>query len=297
MNIETIFFKAIDEVKLKGMIYHSNQNTKDILISIHGMATNCLKQRDEVISKEINQENIDMLVFNNRGHDLVNYINKTTPEGTKDVLAGTAYEEISESYYDILGAIKYCLNKGYEKIYLMGHSLGSTKTVYFYQKLLKEENEDILKHIKGVILLSLIDIPMALQVYLREEFPAIITYAKKMKKEGMQNELMPEKSFIHPISVNTFLRYSIENKDIDFAKYSDKNYEFEEINNIKVPLFMRWGNDNEMILQKADDLCENLKMKIKNPNLDIGFIDGANHMYSGKEIVLAKQIKKFINGI
>lgn len=297
MNIETIFFKAIDEVKLKGMIYHSNQNTKDILISIHGMATNCLKQRDEVISKEINQENIDMLVFNNRGHDLVNYINKTTPEGTKDVLAGTAYEEISESYYDILGAIKYCLNKGYEKIYLMGHSLGSTKTVYFYQKLLKEDNEDILKHIKGVILLSLIDIPMALQVYLKEEFPAIVTYAKKMKKEGMQNELMPEKSFIHPISVNTFLRYSIENKDIDFAKYSDKNYEFEEINNIKVPLFMRWGNDNEMILQKADDLCENLKIKIKNPNLDIGFIDGANHMYSGKEIVLAKQIKKFITYI
>ncbi len=297
MNIETIFFKAIDEVKLKGMIYHSNQNTKEILISIHGMATNCLKQRDEVISKEINQENIDMLVFNNRGHDLVNYINKTTPEGTKDVLAGTAYEEISESYYDILGAIKYCLNKGYEKIYLMGHSLGSTKIVYFYQKLLKEDNEDILKHIKCVILLSLIDIPMALQVYLREEFPAIVTYAKKMKKEGMQNELMPEKSFIHPISVNTFLRYSIENKDIDFAKYSDKNYEFEEINNIKVPLFMRWGNDNEMILQKADDLCENLKIKIKNPNLDIGFIDGANHMYSGKEIVLAKQIKKFINGI
>lgn len=297
MNIETIFFKAIDEVKLKGMIYHSNQNTKEILISIHGMATNCLKQRDEVISKEINQENIDMLVFNNRGHDLVNYINKTTPEGTKDVLAGTAYEEISESYYDILGAIKYCLNKGYEKIYLMGHSLGSTKIVYFYQKLLKEDNEDILKHIKCVILLSLIDIPMALQVYLREEFPAIVTYAKKMKKEGMQNELMPEKSFIHPISVNTFLRYSIENKDIDFAKYLDKNYEFEEINNIKVPLFMRWGNDNEMILQKADDLCENLKIKIKNPNLDIGFIDGANHMYSGKEIVLAKQIKKFINGI
>lgn len=297
MNIETIFFKAIDEVKLKGMIYHSNQNTKDILISIHGMATNCLKQRDEVISKEINQENIDMLVFNNRGHDLVNYINKTTPEGTKDVLAGTAYEEISESYYDILGAIKYCLNKGYEKIYLMGHSLGSTKIVYFYQKLLKEDNEDILKHIKGVILLSLIDIPMALQVYLREEFPAIVTYAKKMKKEGMQNELMPEKSFIHPISVNTFLRYSIENKDIDFAKYSDKNYEFEEINNIKVPLFMRWGNENEMILQKADDLCENLKIKIKNPNLDIGFIDGANHMYSGKEIVLAKQIKKFITYI
>lgn len=297
MNIETIFFKAIDEVKLKGMIYHSNKESKDILISIHGMATNCLKQRDEVISKEINQENIDMLVFNNRGHDLVNYINKITPEGRKDILGGTAYEEISECYYDILGAIKYCLSKGYEKIYLMGHSLGSTKTVYFYQKLLKENEKEVLESIKGIILLSLIDIPKALQVYLREDFPVMVTYAKNIKKEGMQNQLMPEKSFIHPISVNTFLRYSIENKDIDFAKYSDISYDFKEINNIKVPLFMRWGNNNEMILQKAEDLCNNLKKKIKNNNLDIGFIDGASHNYSGKEKILAKQVKEFLKRI
>ena len=108
---------------------------------------------------------------------------------------------------------------------------------------------------------------------------------------------MPEKSFIYPISVNTFLRYSIENKDINFAKYSDTNYEFEEINNIKVPLFMRWGNDKEMILQKANDLCENLKIKIKNKNCDIGFIEGANHNYFGKEKILAEQVKQFIKSI
>ncbi|MCI8640387.1 MAG: DUF1749 domain-containing protein [Clostridia bacterium] len=297
MNIETIFFKAIDEIKLKGMIYHSNKESKNILISIHGMATNCLKQRDEEISKEINQDNIDMLVFNNRGHDLINYINKITPEGRKDILGGTAYEDISECYYDILGAIKYCLNKGYEKIYLMGHSLGSTKIVYFYQRLLKENEEKIIEHIKGIILLSLIDIPKALQVYLREEFPAMVTYAKNMKKEGMENQLMPEKSFIHPISVKTFLSYSIENKDIDFARYSDIGYDFKEINNIKIPLFMRWGNNNEMILQKAEDLCNNLKAKIKNKKLDIGFIDGANHNYSGKEKILSEQIKKFLKNL
>ena len=179
----------------------------------------------------------------------------------------------------------------------MGHSLGSTKIVYFYQKLLKENENEILEHIKGIILLSLIDIPKALQVYLREEFPAMVTYAKNMKKEGMENQLMPEKSFIHPISVKTFLSYSIENKDIDFARYSDIGYDFKEINNIKIPLFMRWGNNNEMILQKAEDLCNNLKAKIKNKKLDIGFIDGANHNYSGKEKILSEQIKKFLKNL
>ena len=145
----------------------------------------------------------------------------------------------------------------------MGHSLGCTKTIYTYNKLIEENKTEILSKIKGVILLSLVDIPLALQVYLKEDFPVMVTYAKNMKREGLENQLMPEESFIHPISVKTFLRYAIDNKDIDFARFSDTNYSYKEINNIKVPLFMRWGNNKELIIQKADELCENLKSKIK----------------------------------
>ena len=122
----------------------------------------------------------------------------------------------------------------------------------------------------------------------------MVTYAKNMKREKMENQLMPEESFIHPISVKTFLRYAIENKDIDFAKFSDKNYNFEELNNIKVPLFMRWGNQRELIIQEADKLCEQLKGKIKNDKLDIGYIDGADHSYTGKEEILANEIQNFL---
>ena len=60
---------------------------------------------------------------------------------------------------------------------------------------------------------------------------------------------------------------------------------------------MRWGNDRELIIQKADELCNMLKEKINNESLDIGFIDGANHSYSGKEEILANEIKKFIENI
>lgn len=47
MNIETTFFKATDGVDLKGVIYKTQSKTNRVLISIHGMATNCLKERDE----------------------------------------------------------------------------------------------------------------------------------------------------------------------------------------------------------------------------------------------------------
>lgn len=295
MDIKTTFFKETDGVNLKGIIYKSQGKTQKILISTHGMATNCIKERDEKIAEKVNELNIDFLAFNNRGHDLTNYIKKENKE--KKELAGTSYEEIAECYYDIVGAINYATQNNYSEIYLMGHSLGCTKTIYTYNKLLEENQEEILNKIKGIILLSLVDIPLAIQIYLRDNFPAMVTYAKNMKKEGMENVLMPEESFIHPISVKTFLRYAIDNKDIDFARFSDKNYNYDKLNNIEVPLFMRWGNDGELIIQKANELCNILKEKINNEFLDIGFIDGANHSYTGKEENLANEIKKFIENI
>ncbi len=297
MYKDTIFFKATDGVDLEGILYKNGEKNKKILISIHGMATNCIKIRDEKIAEDLKDLNIDMLVFNNRGHDLVNYINKKIDGNNQKTISGTSYEEISECYNDILGAINYTILKEYEEIYIMGHSLGCTKVIYTYNKLIEKNENEILNKIKGVILLSLVDIPTALRFYLKDDFPVMVTYAKNMKKENMENELMPKESFIHPISVKTFLRYAINNNDIDFARYSDKEYNFKELNNIKTPLFMRWGNNREMILQKADELCNMLKDKIKNENLDIGFIEGADHSYTQKEEILAEQIKNFLKQI
>ena len=291
-NVETIFLKAQDGVILNGIMYKSINKTSKIIISVHGMATNCIKKRDEKIAEKANKIDIDFLAFNNSGHDIINYINKEDKE--KSELAGTAYEEISESYEDIIGAINYATERGYKEIYIMGHSLGSTKTIYTYNKLIEENNKEILDQIKGIILLSLVDIPLAFQIYLKENFPAMVTYAKNMKKENMQKQLMPEESFIHPISVKTFLRYAIENKDIDFARFSDENYNYEKLNNIKVPLFMRWGNNKELIIQKVDELCKTLKEKIKNDKLDIGYIEGADHSYTNKEEILANEIEQFL---
>lgn len=290
MEIKIVHFEADDNINLTGILYKNKNETNKILISVHGMVSNCLKKRDEEIAKKLENINIDVLAFNNRGHDIVNYIKKKNGD---NIISGTAFEDVEDGYLDILGAIKFALNKGYKEIYLMGHSLGSTKVVYSYNKFL-EKNKDIVKNIKAIILLSLVDIPATLRIYLNDKFPETLKYAKDMEQAGMENILMPEKSFIHPVSIKTFLKYARDYQNIDFAKYSEKEYDFKELNNIEVPLFMRWGNINELILQDAQKLCEFLKGKIKNNNLDINYIDGANHSYKGKEEELGEEIKNFL---
>ena len=289
--MERLDFTATDGIKLNGLIYKSKEKTDTVILSVHGMSSNCFKTRDTIISKRANETDIDYFCFNNRGSELVKYIRKIEDGKKKKFLGGTSYEDVLDGYKDILGAIKKLKELGYKNIYLQGHSLGSTKIVYTYNKL-KEERSIYLDDIKGIILLSLIDIPMTLKVYLRENYNHYVELAEEKQKDGKEEELMPRNSFIHPISVKTFLRYAKYNKDIDFAQYGRDN-KLEELNNIDIPLFMRWGNDNEMIIQKADELVEMLNKIIKNPNKDINYIDGADHGYSGKEEILAEQIIEF----
>ena len=292
--MELINFMATDGVNLEGILYKASSNISEkIILSVHGMTSNCFKKRDIEIAKKANEKGIDYFAFNNRGSEIVKYIEKETEGQPAKELAGTAYEDVLEGYEDIVGAIIKLKELGYKNIYLQGHSLGCTKIVYTYNELINNDETEILENIKGVILLSLVDIPMALKVYLRDNFKQYLDYAEKLEHENKIYEMMPRESFIHPISVKSFLRYARDNKDIDFANYGKDN-ELEKLNNIQVPLFMRWGNDNEMIIQQADELSTMVNNIITNENKNIDYIDGANHSYTGKERELAEQIVEFV---
>lgn len=291
--MEKINFLATDGVKLEGILYSCEQQTQDIILAVHGMTSNCFKKRDEVIAEYANKNNIDYFCFNNRGSELAKYIRKNIEGKDEKLLGGTSYEDVLEGYEDIVGAIIKLKELGYKNIYLQGHSLGCTKIVYTYNELIDEEEYDILSSIKGIILLSLIDIPTTLKIYLKDKFNDYIELAEQKKSENKSYDLMPKESFIHPISAKTFLRYARDNKEIDFAKYGQDN-DLEKLNNIKAPLMMRWGNQNEMIVQSADELVTLVSNIITNENKDIDYIDGADHGYTEKEIELAEQIIKFI---
>lgn len=291
--MEKIKFLATDGVILDGFIYSGQEKTKSIVLAVHGMASNALKKRDEIIANKMNQAGIDYFCFNNRGSELVKYSEKIRDGKKEKKLAGTSYEDVLEGYEDIVGALLKIKELGYQNIYLQGHSLGCTKIVYTYNELKEEESKDLLENIKGVILLSLVDIPNSLKAYLGNKWEAYLNLAEEKEKEGKQLEFMPKEAFIHPISVKTFLRYARDYQEIDFAKFG-KDTKLQKLNEIEAPLFMRWGNVKEMIAQPADELVNHVKNTIVNPKKDINFIEGANHSYQEKEELLAEQILAFI---
>ena len=294
MEIEKIYFESTDGISLFGLLHKPVNATKNkVVISIHGMGSNCTKERDDMIAKKLVANGISYFSFNNRGQGLIN----TVMNKKGKILQGTVYEDVEDSYYDIVGAIKVMKDKGFSNINLQGHSLGATKTVYTYNKLLEKNETDILNSINSVILLSLVDLVDVMKLLISSNSQTdVVKIALEQEKMGNTQYVIDTKTTFMPIiSVKTFLRYYRDNKDIDFARYTDPNFDYEKINNIKVPIFMRWGNVNELISLPADKLSKLMNEKIINANKNIGFIEGATHNYSGKEEILANEILKFLS--
>jgi len=291
--LEKIYFNTDDKVELFGLldIPDNNLKTDEVVISVHGMQSNCYKKREDILGKVINKSGIAYFAFNNRGTEIACYTKKV--DGSKTLNGGCAFEDILESYYDIKGAINKMIELGYTKIHLQGHSLGCTKIIYAYNKL-KNENYINLDKIKSVILLSLVDLVDLQKHDLGiEKYNKVLEWAIQKEVNDEEMDLLPSDSFDHPISVKSYLRYYRDNEDIDFARFSDKEYDFKEINNINIPLFLRWG-EKDLVVQELDDLIELLKFKINNESLDISYIRDTDHGYTNKEDVLGKEIEEFL---
>ena len=186
MRIEKIYFNTEDNAELFGLLHTSeNQTDKEVVIAIHGMGSNCFKQRDDIIAQKLTSNNISYFSFNNRGFGLVNKIIKNG----SGILQGTAFEDVKDSYYDIVSAIKLMASKGYEKIHLQGHSLGSTKSVYVYNKLLQNNETKILNKISSVILLSLVDLTSVMQFLVKNSDEDVIKIAKEKEAEKQLQSL------------------------------------------------------------------------------------------------------------
>lgn len=57
--MKNVDFLATDGVMLNGILYESNHREqgkeKAIILSVHGMTSDCLKKRDQIIGKKVNK--------------------------------------------------------------------------------------------------------------------------------------------------------------------------------------------------------------------------------------------------
>ncbi|MCA9150425.1 MAG: alpha/beta fold hydrolase [Planctomycetales bacterium] len=131
MQVELVRVKTSDGIRLDGAYVQSSSPSQatgcDAVILVHGVGGNFYASTMiETICDTLQRAGISTLRVNTRGHDGVS--TAATDAGGK--LFGAAYEIVADCRQDLSAWIELLRQRGYQRIGLMGHSLGALKVVF-----------------------------------------------------------------------------------------------------------------------------------------------------------------------
>lgn len=290
MSISKVFFTTEDNLKLVGLLYLPESNgifsrikkSDKVVIFLHGMYSDCLKRRDDIFGEELNKAGYAYFTFNNRGAQMGNL--------NMDNLYGTAFENPYDAHYDIEAAIKAMEKRGFKEINIIGHSLGCSKILNWYTK--KRVN------VASVGLLSLTALSDKYrQIAGEKAYKIAMAIAEAKVKKGKDKELLRAEFYPKPISAGTFNTIFNCESEFNTVFYEDKEWKADSLNAIEEPLFMRYGTVNETTTKTADETVNLIKKLVKKTKLDVGYIEGADHSYHGKENELINQYIDFLKSL
>jgi dienelactone hydrolase len=123
-----------DGIKLHGSLRMPDAATTnalpvDVLICHHGVAGNFYgSDMFDDFSDLATADGVAVIRANNRGHDPVSWA--TGPTGRTRI--GAAYEIVPDCMHDWDAWISFAVDQGFKRIGVLGHSLGATKTIYYF---------------------------------------------------------------------------------------------------------------------------------------------------------------------
>lgn len=297
MLTNTVTVLATDGTKMQGLHYKAKSNVSEIVIHVHGMAGNFYENSFiEVIAAKCNENGIDFLAFNNRGHDYLADCERITPDGIESYSAGGAYENFSDCVYDLKGVLKWAIDEGYSSIYLEGHSSGANKIAFSYSALMSETS--YANVLKGIILISPCDdIGVYHAEVCEEDRDKAFSLAKKYINAGDEKHLMPLGTFFdYLLSAATFTDCFSEGSALDIFSYRLGSLINSKVSEISLPMLIQFGNNGDYVLQELNDIS-NMYSALEMCNFKLQVVDGAGHNYKDCEKTLASNIVNWIKDL
>lgn len=126
-NAQLLSFETSDQETLHGLLFRAEGSpyTDVALLMIHGVAMNFYSGPLPIFAEALAERGYHSCSVNTRGHDWV------SRGGDLTAFRGATYENFEECLLDVDAAIERLRQEGYARFVLVGHSLGSVKSLYY----------------------------------------------------------------------------------------------------------------------------------------------------------------------
>ena len=262
MLVNLITLTAADGMELDGAFFEPSGDKApvgpvDAVLCIHGSGRNFYTGATAQMAEDLRNLGYGALSLNTRGHDTV-WVNRQT-----GVAEGNAYEILDNNRQDLRAGIDYLASRGYQRIAILGQSMGAVKVAYY-----AAVEDD--PRVATVIPVS--PVRLSCSYYLEspdaEEFRANLETADRMEAEGRAMDLF-------------YVDFPIK-EVFSAAAYLDKHGPPERYNiiqhapQITVPLFVLSGSEetHTRLLDAPQDM---VTAAVNSPRAEYLVLEGGNH--------------------
>jgi len=263
------------------------EKAKTAYIFIHGLGGSLFSQTE--LLYKLASENSSVLTFDNRGNAVVKTVFQNYPRNSKKYkkhIIGSAHEVFADCLDDIDGAVQYAINLGAKNIFLVGHSTGCQKSIYYLAKRIKTQ-------VKGAVLLApMSDFADTYAYTGRKMYNKAVLYSKKLVSRGKPHELLPLNVWPDLIDAQRFLSLYTPDSTEEIFSYASKKKPTLLINNKKPVLVILAAND-QFTDRPMIDISNWFKEALKNNKHQINMIKEAPHNFLGQANVLQKIVKNW----
>lgn len=280
---ELVRIQTEDNLELQGLLFEPEQKTNRAIIHIHGWTGNFYENTFlEHITKGLIDNNFAFLTFNNRGAGFVQEFMKKSDSKVEYVKIGGSLERFTDCLMDIEAAILFLQKRGFNNIYLQGHSTGAQKSAYFAYK--------VKNNMRGLILLEPADDPEIAKDMLGNQYEEACKTARDNIKSGTPDKVMPHwVSFGFGTNAQRFL--SIADPESLEGRLFHYNGDLNELKNITIPMILIFGSKSQY--QKSPEhTIEILNHKL--PTATTELIEDGDHWFTNHEDTLQLTITNWL---
>jgi pimeloyl-ACP methyl ester carboxylesterase len=286
MSNTLITFLTPQKIQLHG-VWLGGDKAKTVFVFLHGLGGS-LFSRAPLLELLAAEKDTAVLTFNNRGYGLINsFKRKKKKNETEYYIAGMAHELFSECLDDIDGALSYARSRGAKRIFLVGHSTGCQKSIYYLAKKTRVQ-------IAGAILLAPVSDYAAINLKDRNYIKAL-RKAEQLKKAGKGQSLLPANLWSHAISAQRFLSLYTPSSEEEIFSYASKGRP-KLLQKVTKPILAVLAELDEFndrpIKEMKNWFDETLKTKSKYSSV---IVKEATHSFAEKEREVLRVIKRWVN--
>lgn len=264
-------------------IWYGIHEPHTVYIWVHGLGSSVFSKRE--LMDRLAGNKTAVFSFNNRGHDKLSSVLYTSGKKTKRKLAGGGAEVFTECVDDIEGAVRYAKLSGAKNIFLVGHSTGCQKSIYWASK--KGSG------VKGIVLLAPIsDYAGGIHIEGIKKINRVVAYAKALVKKRQGNELIPLSIWsFEPMTANRFISLYTPDSVEEIFPYSQKGRTPRLLKKVQLPLLALYAENDQFGDRPAEDIAT--WFSTYRPRDTTKVIPMVDHGFKGAETKVASIIKSW----